>query len=81
MRTTITLTPDVEEKIKAEMREQGTSFKEAVLALIRLGYQARQKEPPRKPFKVHARALGERPGLNYDNVWELIEQIEGPDYK
>jgi hypothetical protein len=25
--------------------------------------------------------LGERPGLNYDDVWGLIEQIEGPDYK
>jgi hypothetical protein len=81
MRTTLTLTADVEEKIKTEMREHGVSFKEAVHTLIRLGDEARKKEPPRRPFKVKARALGERPGLNYDDVWGLIEQIEGPDYK
>ena len=81
MRTTITLTPDVEDKIKSEMRERGVSFKEAVHSLIRLGYETRQKEPPRKPFKIKARDLGERPGMNYDNVWELIEKLEGPDYR
>ena len=82
MRTTITLTPDVEEKVKAEMRDRGVSFKEAVHSLIRLGHAARKAQPAqKKPFKVKARDLGLRPGLNYDNVWELIEQVEGPFYK
>jgi hypothetical protein len=81
MRTTLTLTPDVEDKIKSEMRERGVSFKEAVHSLIRLGYETRQKEPPRKPFKIEARDLGLRPGLNYDNIGELLEQVEGPFYK
>jgi hypothetical protein len=25
--------------------------------------------------------MGTRPGLNYDNVGELLEQVEGPGHK
>ena len=31
-----------------------------------------------KPFFVQPRPLGLPPGLNYDNVEELIEALEGP---
>ncbi len=33
------------------------------------------------PFKVQARAMGLKPGYNLDKIWELIEQVEGPDYR
>jgi hypothetical protein len=33
------------------------------------------------PFKVTARPLGLRPGLNYDCVSKLLEEAEGPDYR
>lgn len=37
-----------------------------------------RRRPP-APFKVSARDLGElKPGLNLNNVAELIEQVEGP---
>ena len=80
MRTTLTLDDDVAGKLKAEVRRSGRSFKELVNDLLRRAINAPQPKTS-KPFRVRARALGLRPGYSYDNVWELIEQIEGPDYK
>ena len=80
MRTTITLDSDVAAKVKFEMRRTGKTFKQVLNSLVRRGAesQAQQIDPP---FKVSARPLGERPGLNYDNIGELLEQLEGPAHK
>ena len=79
MRTTITLDSDTAAKVKAEMRRTGLSFKQVVNGLLRRAPDPQPAE--KKPFKVRARVLGLRPGLSYDNVGELLEQIEGPFYK
>jgi hypothetical protein len=34
-----------------------------------------------EPFVVRAKAMGLKPGYNVDKVWQLIEEVEGPDYK
>lgn len=81
MRTTLTLEPDVAARVRAEMRRTGKSFKETVNDLMRLALAARGKQTNLPPFKVRARPLGERPGLNYDCIGELLEQVEGPFYK
>jgi len=78
MRTTLTLDDDIYAKIEAEVRRTGKPYKEVVNELLRraLVFQARTEK--RKPFKVRGRSLGKRPGLNYDNIGELLEQLEGP---
>ena len=81
MRTTLTLDDDVAAKLEADVRKTGRSFKETVNYYLRLGINARKETKPTKQFKVRARNLGKRPGLNYDDVWGLIEQIEGPAHK
>lgn len=63
-----------------EMRRSGTSFKQAVNHFLRVGLVAAKKQQ-RKPFVVRPRPLGLPPGLNYDNVEELIETLEGPQHK
>ena len=80
MRTTLTLDDDIAHKLKAEVRRSGKSFKQVVNDLLRreLNKPASKKLTP---FKVRARNLGLRPGLSYDKVWDLIEKVEGPDYK
>jgi hypothetical protein len=77
VRTTITLDDDVAERLKAETLRRGQSFKETVNNVIRRGLMARSasQEVPR----LHeARELGLRPGIDLDNIEELLDQMEGP---
>ena len=82
MRTTITLDEDVAEKLQTEMRRRRTTnFKETLNDVLRRGLLARREFAAAKPFKVQARSMGNKPGLNYDNVGELLEQLEGASHK
>ena len=79
MRTTLSIDDDVASLLKKEMRQSGSSLKQAVNRFLRLGLTA---VPPRgKPFTVHPRRLGLPPGPGYDNVEELIESLEGPHHR
>jgi predicted transcriptional regulator len=78
MRTTLTLDDDIAEKLKQAARQTGLPFKQLVNQTLRLGLHYPQKINNGKvPFKVKARNLGLREGLNYDNIGELLEQGEG----
>ena len=81
MRTTLTLDDDVAAKLDADARRSGRSFKETVNHYLRLGLNTKKAGKVKKPFKVRARPLGLRPGLNYDDIWGLIEQVEGPEHR
>jgi hypothetical protein len=58
MRTTVTLDPDVEAKLKTTMRERGISFKAALNDALRTGLDA--PASPAKPFKMKTAPLGAR---------------------
>lgn len=80
MRTTLTIDDDIALKLKSEAKRKGKSgsFKEVVNDTLRRGLLA--KEEIREPlkFEVRSRRMGFREGLNYDNIGELLEQIEAP---
>jgi hypothetical protein len=76
VRTTLSIDDDVAHLLNREIRRSGVSFKEGVNHYLRLGLMA-SKHPVKKPFVVTPRPLGLPPGLNYDNVEELIEFLEG----
>lgn len=78
MRTTLTLDEDVAAKLKAEARKSGRSFKETVNQALRLGLSTREKTATLKPFKVDARPMGTRPGINFDDIEGLLDQLDGP---
>ena len=81
MRTTLSLDEDVAKAIRREMRRSGTSsWKAAVNHFLRLGLLAVGKEQ-RKPFVVQPRPLGLPSGLDYDNVEELLEALDGATHK
>ena len=82
MRTTITLDTDVAEALQAEMRRRRTNnFKETVNEVLRRGLLARRELSAGKPFRVRARRMGNKAGLNYDNTGELLDQLEGVSHK
>lgn len=80
MRTTLTLDEDVARLLDKETKRAGLSFKQAVNHYLRLGLMA-SKRPASKPFKVVPLDLGLPPGLNYDNIEEVLEALEGPFHK
>lgn len=78
MRTTLTLDDDVAALLNKEARKSGEPFKQVVNRYLRLGLTA-PKRPARKPFKVTPINLGLP--RDFDKVEELLEYLEGPDYR
>ena len=74
MRTTVTLDPDVEAKLRATMRERGVSFKVALNDSVRAGLGG--GAPARKRFRVQSSPLGVRPGVNLDKALTLVGEME-----
>ena len=81
LRTTLTLDEDVAAKLSEETRRTGKSFRQVVNEMIRFGFAVRQNQVTVEPFVVRARPLGLPPGLSYDCVDRLLEQLEGPFYR
>lgn len=82
MRTTITLDEDVEKKLDAEVRRRkGATFKDVVNETLRIGLLTKQELKAGEPFEVKACPMGTVPGLNYDNIGELVEHLEGATHK
>jgi hypothetical protein len=73
MRTTVTLDPDVAAKLKRVARERDISFKEALNSSVREGLQS--AEGPR-PYRVPARQLGVRPGIDVNPALRLAGELE-----
>jgi hypothetical protein len=81
IRTTIALDDDVLDRVKAESRSRGSSFRETLNDLLRLALLARSNQPARRRFRVKATHMGYRPGLNYDHTESLLEYGEGEDHR
>jgi hypothetical protein len=56
------------------------SIKASVNHFLRLGLTA-TKRPAGKPFAVTPRKLELPPGLTYDNIKKLVEDLEGPAHR
>jgi hypothetical protein len=74
MRTTVTLDPDVEARLRQVMRERDLSFKEALNTAIRMGLQAHRAGP--KPFKQRTYPMGLREGVNLTKALQLAADLE-----
>jgi plasmid stability protein len=79
VRTTLTLEDDVAAKLRSAVRRSGRSFKEVVNEVLRQGLSATPSSAKPARFTVRARDLGElSPGVQIDNVGDLLERVEGP---
>jgi hypothetical protein len=73
MRTTVTLADDVAAAVERLRRERSIGVSEAVNELVRDGLARRQA---RRPFVQATHDLGK--GVDYTNVAEAIETLDGP---
>jgi hypothetical protein len=79
VRTTLTLDDDIAAKLEAEARRSGLSFKETVNTILRIGLSARRGRLPRQPFKIKPLAVELiNKNLDFDNIEELLDTIDGP---
>jgi hypothetical protein len=72
MRTTVTLDPDVEAKLKAAMRERGVSFKAVLNEAVRAGLDV--STPVSRPYKMPTAPLGVR--INIDKALRIAGEME-----
>lgn len=78
MRTTITLDDDVASKLAARSKKTGQSFKRVVNEAIRNGLAVQEKSRRLPGFKIAAHQLASlEPGLDYDKVEELFDELDG----
>ena len=75
MRTTVTLDDDVAAQLRDVARERGLSFKEALNAALRAGLSS-SGTPRTDRYRVPARDLGLRHGVELDKALQLVGQLE-----
>ena len=73
MRTTVTLEPDVDARLRQLARERNISFKEALNGTLRAGLAA--KGSPR-PFRQRTHRLGLRRGVDLTKALQLAAELE-----
>ena len=74
IRTTVTIDADLGAQLKDMARERNVSFKEVLNSTLRAGLGV--ENPRRKRFKVKARPLGARPGVDLSRALLLADQLE-----
>ena len=82
MRTTLTLDDDVVYGLKRlQEAEPELAFKRIVNETLRKGLNSQNGQPEKKRFKVRAIPIGLRRDLNFDNIEEVLDILEGVNRK
>jgi hypothetical protein len=82
MRTTLTIDDDVAYGLRRlQENEPGTPFKRIVNDILRRGLTNGTRSGEKKRFKVKSMNLGLRKDLNFDNIEEVLDILEGPNRK
>jgi len=76
-RTTLTLDDDVAAGLKQAVRKSGRPFRSVVNDALRAGLASPERST--EPFRVRARAMGLRPGVDLDDIEGLLDILEGPE--
>lgn len=78
MRTTLTLDDDVAARLKQLSR--GGRFRDVVNQALRRGLDRLEAREPAPEYRVRPVAMGAK-RTDFDNIAEVLAEIEGDDYK
>jgi hypothetical protein len=81
VRTTLTIDDDLAVLIAQEQRRTGGSFKSTVNSLLRHGLMNSKDKAAAKPFEVTPIPMGLPPGLSYDCIPKLLDELDGPYHR
>ena len=76
MRTTVTLDRDVERLLREAMHRSRHGFKQTLNAAVRAGLGGKTARHTSRPFKIKARPLGLRAGLDPAGFNKLADDLE-----
>lgn len=74
MRTTVTIDSDLAAKLRRIARERGITFRAALNSMLRAGLGA--EAGTARPYRIPARRLGLRPGIDLDRALRLASSLE-----
>ena len=75
MRTTLTIDPDVAERLRQETANGKQSLKQVVNESLRIGLGLK-RNPARRPFKVKAHHSPYRPGIDRAKLNQIADEME-----
>jgi hypothetical protein len=80
VRTTVTLDADVEQMLKETMHRRRKGFKETLNQAIRAGLSGGKGSVARKSFKVEARPMRLKAGIDPTGLNKLADELEIESY-
>ena len=78
MRTTLTLEPDVAQRLKARMQERKVSLKRAVNEALRAGLSSQPAEAE-TAFTIEPHSCQFKAGIDLDKLNQLADELEAHD--
>ena len=75
MKITLTIEPDVAERLRQETARGQRSLKQVVNESLRIGLGLKRK-PSKRPYKVKAHNSPYRPGIDRAKLNQLADEIE-----
>lgn len=79
MRTTLTLDPEITERLRAETTLGKRSYKEIVNDALRRGLGI-QQDAPSAPFQVNAHSSAFLPGIDPGKLNQLADELEAVEF-
>jgi hypothetical protein len=77
MRTTLTISDELDARLRKIAREQNRSYKEIVNEVIRHGLDRLEVAEPRPEYHVRTRDYEFQPGIDRQKLNLLFDEIEG----
>jgi hypothetical protein len=79
MRMTLSIDDNVMDRARAVAVKLRAPFRTIINEALRDGLDQVEQPEKHRHYKTEPHAMGLRPGLNLDNIHELLAQIEGED--
>jgi hypothetical protein len=79
MRTTLTLDPDVSERLQRAVRSSGRGLKGVVNDALRIGLGMTEKPAKPPQFRIRSFVNGLRPGFDPDKLNQLVDELEAEE--
>ena len=75
MRTTLTIDDAIDRELRESAGRRGVSYREEVNRVLRTGLDAVHRPPP-QAYRLKPRSLGSVPGVDYDKVGQLADELD-----